>query len=46
VEPDVLADPAIYPTDAVIRRLQLPRNLPPKSERLRTRAFARVKAGL
>jgi putrescine transport system substrate-binding protein len=46
MQPDVLADPAIYPPDAVIRRLQLPRNLPPKDERLRTRAFARVKAGL
>jgi putrescine transport system substrate-binding protein len=45
-EPEILADPAIYPTDEVIRRLQFNRSLPPKIERLRTRAFARVKAGL
>jgi len=45
LEPEILADPAIYPTEEVIRRLQLTRTLPPKIERLRTRAFARVKAG-
>src|SRR5262245_25801855 len=45
-EPDILADPAIYPTESVIRLLQLNRILPPKIERLRTRAFARVKAGM
>ena len=46
MEPEILADPAIYPTESVIRLLQLTRNLPPKTERLRTRAFARVKAGM
>jgi putrescine transport system substrate-binding protein len=45
-EPEILADPAIYPTEDVTRRLQLNRSLPPKIERLRTRAFARVKAGM
>ena len=45
-EPEILADPAIYPTEDVIRLLQLNRSLPPKIERLRTRAFARVKAGM
>jgi putrescine transport system substrate-binding protein len=45
LEPEILADPAIYPTEEVVRRLQLTHNLPPKIERLRTRAFARVKAG-
>jgi putrescine transport system substrate-binding protein len=45
LEPEILADPAIYPTEEVIRRLQLTHTLPPKIERLRTRAFARVKAG-
>jgi putrescine transport system substrate-binding protein len=46
IEPEILADPAIYPTESVIRLLQLNRSLPPKIERLRTRAFARVKAGM
>jgi len=46
LDPGILADPAIYPTPAVVRRLQLTQTLPPKTERLRTRAFARVKAGL
>jgi len=45
-DPEIVADPAVYPTESVTRLLQLPRNLPPKSERLRTRAFARVKAGM
>jgi putrescine transport system substrate-binding protein len=45
LEPEILADPAIYPTEEVIQRLQLTHTLPPKIERLRTRAFARVKAG-
>jgi len=45
-EPEILADPAIYPTPEVVGRLQLNRPLPPKIERLRTRAFARVKAGM
>jgi putrescine transport system substrate-binding protein len=46
LEPEILADPAIYPTPAVVRLLQLPKSFAPKTERLRTRAFARVKAGL
>jgi len=45
-EPEIVADPAVYPPDSVTRLLQLTRNLPPKTERLRTRAFARVKAGM
>jgi putrescine transport system substrate-binding protein len=46
VRPEILADPAIYPTRSIIDRLQAGLALPPKSERLRTRAFARVKAGI
>jgi len=46
LDPEILADPAIYPTPAIVRLLQLELILPPKTERLRTRAFARVKAGL
>ena len=45
LDPEIPADPAIYPNDEVVRRLQLTHTLPPKVERLRTRAFARVKAG-
>ena len=46
LDPEILADPAIYPTPAIVRLLQLEQILPPKTERLRTRAFARVKAGM
>jgi putrescine transport system substrate-binding protein len=46
LEPEILSDPAIYPTPEIVKRLQLTHTWPPKTERLRTRAFARVKAGL
>jgi hypothetical protein len=46
VAADVLGDPAIYPTPDIIERLALVENQPPKLERLRTRAFARFKAGM
>ena len=46
VEPEVLDDPAIYPNREVIDLLRMAANLPPKVERLRTRAFARFKAGM
>jgi putrescine transport system substrate-binding protein len=46
VDPAVLDDPAIYPPAEVFERLQSPRNLSPRLERLRTRVWARFKAGL
>jgi putrescine transport system substrate-binding protein len=46
VDPEILEDPAIYPPPEVIARLQSTRNLAPKQERLRTRVWARFKAGL
>jgi putrescine transport system substrate-binding protein len=46
VDPAVLNDPAVYPNEAVLARLQLTYALPPKVQRLRTRAFARAKSGL
>jgi putrescine transport system substrate-binding protein len=46
VDPAVLNDPAVYPTRDVLARLQLTYALPPKAQRLRTRAFARAKSGL
>jgi putrescine transport system substrate-binding protein len=46
VEAAILDDPAIYPSAAVKARLQMGLALPPKDERARTRAFARMKTGL
>jgi len=46
VDPAILGDPAIYPSPEVIARLQSTRSLAPKQERLRTRVWARFKAGL
>jgi len=46
VDPVILADPAVYATPSVIARLRSTLSLPPKVERLRTRAFARFKAGM
>jgi putrescine transport system substrate-binding protein len=44
--PGVLDDPAIYPTPQIVSLLRMLRSLPPKTERLRTRAFAYFKAGM
>jgi putrescine transport system substrate-binding protein len=51
LRPEVIAaisneDPAIYPPPEVIERLHSTRNLAPKQERLRTRVWARFKAGM
>ena len=46
VDPELLADPAVYPDAAMVERLRMVMNLPPKTERLRTRVFARFKAGI
>lgn len=46
VKPEVLSDPAVYPTPDVLARLRMTRTLPPKSERLRTRAWAHAKTGM
>lgn len=46
VDPDVLANPAVFPDEEVMRRVFAPATLTPKEERLLTRAFARVKSGL
>jgi len=43
--PQLLNDPAIYPTKEMLARVQPYLALPPKFERLRTRAFARLKRG-
>lgn len=46
VTPEILRDPAVYAPRAILDRLQLTYPLPPKTERLRTRAWARAKSGI
>jgi len=46
VSPDILGDPAIYPPPAVRARLYLPAEYDSGYQRLRTRAWTRIKTGL
>jgi len=46
LDPQVRDDPAVYPPPDVISRLQMTYTLPPKQERLRTRAWAHAKTGM
>jgi len=46
VRPEILNDPAIYPPPEVRSRLFLPLEFDPKYQRLRTRAWTRIKNGL
>ncbi len=46
LDPAVANDPGIYPDEAVTRRSHLVPVVPPKLERTRTRAWARVKSGI
>ncbi|MDZ7644878.1 MAG: hypothetical protein U5K76_12090 [Woeseiaceae bacterium] len=46
MSPRVLNDPGIYPTEEVWERVYPVLSAPPKQERLRTRAWARVKSGI
>jgi putrescine transport system substrate-binding protein len=46
VDSEITGDPAIYPDDDVLSRMSVTTNLPPKVERLRNRAWTRIKAGL
>src|SRR5262245_60965186 len=46
VKPEILSDPAVYPTAEILATLQPKMTLPPKVERMRTRIMARVKTGL
>jgi putrescine transport system substrate-binding protein len=45
VREELRNDPAIYPTAEVMQRMHTPFVLPPKTERLRSRAWSRVKTG-
>jgi len=46
VTPEILRDPAVYATPEIVDRLVTTDTLPPKTERLRTRAWARAKSGI
>jgi putrescine transport system substrate-binding protein len=46
VREELRRDPAVYPDEAVMRRLHTPYVLEPKVERLRSRAWSRVKTGM
>lgn len=46
VNPDILGDPAIYPPPEVRARLYLPAEFDSGYQRLRTRAWTRIKTGL
>jgi putrescine transport system substrate-binding protein len=46
VDPSITGDPAIYPDEAVLKRLHPSRVLEPKLERLRSRAWTKIKTGL
>jgi putrescine transport system substrate-binding protein len=46
VREDLRLDPAIYPDEGIMQRLTTPFVLEPTSERLRSRAWSRVKAGI
>jgi len=46
VHREIREDPAVYASAAILDRLVLTYPLPPKSERLRTRAWARAKSGI
>ncbi len=45
VHPDILSDPAVYPSVTVRARLFLPAELGPEYDRLRTRVWTRIKTG-
>ena len=46
VQREILEDPAIYPPPAVRARLYLPAEFEPAYQRLKTRAWTRIKSGL
>jgi putrescine transport system substrate-binding protein len=45
VSPDILGNPAIYPTSAMASRLYQSEEVSPATERLRTRSWTRIKTG-
>lgn len=45
-KPEILNDPAVFPTPEIVALMQISQSLPPKQERVRTRTWARVKTGM
>jgi putrescine transport system substrate-binding protein len=45
INPDILADPAVYPDDELKKRLWTAKTLSPEAERARTRAWSTIKTG-
>jgi putrescine transport system substrate-binding protein len=45
VDKSVLEDPAVYPSDDIMKTLFVPKSLSQKGERLRTRAWNKIKSG-
>ena len=46
VDPEITSDPAIYPDDETMLRLEAATVLPPKLERRRSRTWTKIKTGL
>jgi len=46
VDPEILHDPAFYPTPELAERLYHAQEVSPKTERLRTRTWTRIKTGV
>ena len=46
VDPEYLNNPAVYPDEAVLKRLHPAKIYPPKQERRRSRTWTRIKTGL
>jgi putrescine transport system substrate-binding protein len=46
VDPEITSDPAIYPDEETMQRLQSTTVLPPKLERRRSRTWTKIKTGL
>jgi putrescine transport system substrate-binding protein len=46
VDPQITSDPAIYPDEETMQRLEATKVLPPKLERRRSRTWTKIKTGL
>jgi len=46
VDPQITSDPAIYPDEKTMQRLEATKVLPPKLERRRSRTWTKIKTGL
>ena len=46
IDTGILADPTLYPTDAIRSRLYIPGEVDAATERIRTRTWTRIKTSL